>query len=522
MAIGIGAAVVAAGTFAITKATTGGSSDADTTTPSSANGASGAGGTGASPVSTTPAGSSEELATRVQPATIRIVAHGSYADLGQDVTEGTWSGSGFFIDPSGLAVTNNHVVTGASTLDVYVDGANEPVNAEVLGVSECADLAVIQVDGSSFTALALQTAKQPVGADVWSAGFPLGDPEFSWHHGNISKADAGGDTSWASVSHVIEHDALINPGNSGGPLVNARGEVVGVNYAGNDQTRQSFAIGMDEAQGIIDQLKAGNDVATTGLAGQAYVSDDGTVSGVWVQSVKSGSAADKAGIKAGDLITSMENITVVSDGTMKDYCKIVREHDPQDQLALRVVRPSTEQVLEGRLNGDPLKATEEAAPTTEAPAPATSGGDQGGYATFSDTTGTLSFEAPGAWQYNGNSTSDGLPALSAAPDLQAWNDTWNSTGVAVLVLSDQSADPTGLLGDASEHCQTKDDPQDFENHGYTGKSQQWYQCDGEASFWNAIVQAPGGGPWIDVQVIFTTDADQALVNHVIDTFAHAP
>ena len=63
---------------------------------------------------------------------------------------------GFFIDSSGIAVTNNHVVTGASTLDVYVNGSDKPVNARVLGVSECADLAVIKVDGAGFTALPLQ------------------------------------------------------------------------------------------------------------------------------------------------------------------------------------------------------------------------------------------------------------------------------------------------------------------------------------------------------------------------------
>jgi serine protease Do len=524
-------AVVAVGAFAITKAS-GGDSD-DSTPPTSAaattgstatvNGANGAGGTGASPASTAATGSSEALAKQVQPATIRIVAHGSYAELGEDVTEGMWSGSGFFIDASGIAVTNNHVVTGASTLDVYVDGAAKPVNARVLGVSECADLAVIKVDGANFTALPLQSAKAPVGADVWSAGFPLGDPEFSWHHGNVSKADASGDTDWASVSHVIEHDALINPGNSGGPLVNAAGEVVGVNYAGNDKTRQAFAIGIDEAEGILDELEAGTDVAATGLAGEAYVSDDGSLSGVWVQSVKSGSAADQAGIRAGDLITSVENITVVTDGTMKDYCKILREHDPSDQLAVRVIRPSTEEVLEGRLNGDPLKAINVEPPTTEAPPTPTTvagGGDQSGYAQFVDSSATLTFEAPGTWEYNGNPQSDGNPGLSAAPDLQAWTDTWSATGAAVFVLSDQTTDPTTLLGDASTNCKTKDDPKDFTNHGYSGKSQQWYQCDGQASFWNAIVQAPGG-QWIDIQVIFTTDAEQVAVNRVIDTFAYA-
>ena len=119
-----------------------------------------------------------------------------------------------------------------------------------------------------------------------------------------------------------------------------------------------------------------------------------------------------------------------------------------------------------------------------------------------------------------HSTKDGLAGLSAAPNLQAWIDTWSATGAAVFVLADQATDPTTLLGDASANCQSKDDPQDFTNHGYTGKSQQWYQCDGQDSFWNAIVQAPGGGPWLDVQVIFTSDADQEAVNHVIDTFTY--
>ena len=272
--------------FAVTKLTDDSSSSSSPTSSptssgdSSASGAKGARRDGDSPATSTAAGQEPRaLAKQVQPPRIRIVARGSYADLGQDVTEGTWSGSGFFIDPSGLAVTNNHVVTGASTLDVFVNGATEPVNARVLGVSECADLAVIKVDGSGFDALKLQTAKPAVGTDVWSAGFPLGDTEFTWHHGNVSKADASGDTDWASVSHVIEHDAVINPGSSGGPLVNTQGEVVGVNYAGNDKTRQAFAIGMDEAQGIIEQLEAGTDVASTGLAGQAYVSDDGSISG---------------------------------------------------------------------------------------------------------------------------------------------------------------------------------------------------------------------------------------------------
>ena len=109
----------------------------------------------------------------------------------------------------------------------------------------------------------------------------------------------------------------------------------------------------------------------------------------------------------------------------------------------------------------------------------------------------------------------------SAPDLQAWVDTWTATGAAVLVLNDQATDPTTLLGDASAHCKTKDAPKDFTNHGYTGTAQQWYECDGQASFWNAIVHGPNGGPWINVQVIIASDADLAAVSKVVDTFAYA-
>src|SRR5215213_1423175 len=96
----------------------------------------GAGGDGAGDV----VSSREEI----ESATVQVTAEGSFKDpeTGQQVSGG-WGGSGFIIDPSGIAVTNNHVVTGAALLQVYVAGEEDPLNAKVLGVSECADLAVI-------------------------------------------------------------------------------------------------------------------------------------------------------------------------------------------------------------------------------------------------------------------------------------------------------------------------------------------------------------------------------------------
>ena len=137
-------------------------------------------------------------------------------------------GSGVIIDDSGVAVTNNHVVTGAAILRVFVGGESQPRNARIVGVSECSDLAVIDIEGDGYPYLEWFDGQIYAGLDVFAAGFPLGDPEFTLTKGIVSKARTRGETNWASV---IEHDANINPGNSGGPLVTTDGKVIGINYA---------------------------------------------------------------------------------------------------------------------------------------------------------------------------------------------------------------------------------------------------------------------------------------------------
>jgi len=173
----------------------------------------------------------------VQDATIQIVAEGTFIDpqLGT-LYNSAGSGSGFFIDPSGIAVTNNHVVTGAALLQVWVAGEEKPRNARILGVSECWDLAVIDVEGEGYPYLEWYTGEIKPGMEVYTAGFPLGDPEYTLTNGIISKANANGETSWASVDAVIEHNARIRGGNSGGPLVTSDGKVVGINFAGIEST----------------------------------------------------------------------------------------------------------------------------------------------------------------------------------------------------------------------------------------------------------------------------------------------
>lgn len=289
-----------------------------------------------------------------QQAVVQIEAVGSFSDpteAGPRVHAG--SGSGFIIDPSGLAVTNNHVVTGGALFQVYVAGQTKALNARVLGVSECADLAVIDIEGEGFPYLHWYDGAVTVGLDVYAAGYPLGDPEYTLTRGIISKAQANGQTAWSSLDNVLQHDADINPGNSGGPLLNSAGQVVGINYAVNAEFRQSFAIGRAEAMPIIEQLRQGQDIDALGINGEAF-SDGADFHGIWIYSVQSGSPADRAGIQGGDFMLTLENIGMASDGTMQAYCEVVRSHNADDTLNFELFRPATSELCTGQLNGRAL------------------------------------------------------------------------------------------------------------------------------------------------------------------------
>lgn len=294
-----------------------------------------------------------------QDAIIQIESVGSFIDpqVGQ-IFNGAGRGSGFIFDPSGLAVTNNHVVTGSALLKVWVGGdQSKTLNARVLGVSECSDLAVIDIEGDGYPYLDWYNGPITVGKEIYVAGFPLGDPEYSLTKGIISKAKADGETSWASVDSVISYDATTNPGNSGGPVLTEDAQVVGIHYAGNGDTRQAFGISETIAKTVVDKLKNGENLDWIGVNGSAVANEDGSLTGIWVSSVQSGSPADKAGLKGGDIITKVENLVMATDGTMADYCDILRSHKSSDTLNLEVLRFGTGELLEGQLNGRDLAVT---------------------------------------------------------------------------------------------------------------------------------------------------------------------
>jgi len=450
------------------------------------------------------AGSGSSLVTTltdVKSAVIQIEAQGTFVDPEFGEYSGAGRGTGFIIDPSGLAVTNNHVVTGAALLKVWIGGdRGKSYNAQIIAVSECSDLALIDIEGGNFPYLDWYSGPIQVGLEIYAAGFPLGDPEYTLTKGIVSKEKADGESSWASVNHVIEHDATINPGNSGGPLVSADGQVVGVNYATYAEANQYFAIGQDAAIPVIEQFINGENVDTVGINGIAVQSDDGTFAGIWVSSIKSGSAADEAGLEAGDLITSLESLPLAADGTMSTYCDIIRTQGDENTLAVEVLRFPTQELLEGQINGRALSVVG-SGPMVNDPPPEsniTTGdtpqtGDGSGYMEIYDYSDALvisvpetwndmeSFDWEDTWELGNGTLFDFFAAdLVAAPSLDDFYD-WTGPGVD-FSASRQWGNIGGYLQllDGTEHWYSddcvKDERDEYEDEAYEG-AYDWWICD---------------------------------------------
>ncbi|MCK4832416.1 MAG: serine protease [Anaerolineales bacterium] len=487
------------------------------------------------PESTTPASNAVSSLEDVRRAVVQIEAQGSFVDpqVGLQLNV-AGSGSGFIIDESGIAVTNNHVVTGAALLRVWVGGESQPRNARVLGVSECSDLAVIDIDGEGYPYLEWHDGPISTGLDVYAAGFPLGDPEFTLTRGIVSKERASGETNWASVDAVVEHDATINPGNSGGPLVTADGKLVGVNYSGAFSVNQYFAIARDEAIKIIDQLQAGQDVTSIGVNGEAVA--DGSISGIWVSSVKSGSPADRAGVQGGDIITMIEGLVLATDGTMSDYCDILRTHGSDSTLRLEVLRYATEEVLEGQLNGRELEQVFSFAQEIEEQVGADLGEDFTGGAGYDeymevwDDTDTLVMEIPVEWSRD----FDGRPYLAddgslyaadvqASTDLDAFWDTYSTPGVRflasnLLALDYNEGSLLDEFGGGYGAC-VYDGRFEYDDGLYTGLYDLYADCDEVGSVIVELAAVPDHrGFIILIQIQAITDADLEALDRILATF----
>ncbi len=462
-------------------------------------------------------------------STVKIEAEGSYVAVG-DVTalSGQWNGTGFIINDEGYVVTNNHVVAGAAFLRVTGAGIDGSVNARVLGVSECSDLAVIDLDGSGYSPLEFRTDPVNPGLSIFAAGYPGGGGgedtiaarDYTVTGGIVSNTTADGRTPWASVDTVVEHDARIRGGNSGGPLVDEQARVVGINYAGAAEDF-NYAIGAQEALPLIEQLQSGN-VESFGINGEAYV--DPEISGVWVQAVESGSPADRAGMEAGDFIVSMEGVPVGEDGTLASYCDVVRSHAATDVIDIEVVRLGTGEVLEGQLNGAPLAAAfsfanEVAEDTGGSVDPAN---DYSAYEFISDESDVVGVEVPVEWSDRDGAFNDDFGAsIWASTNLAAFAESWDVPGIIVEVNYDLGpGDHNAVLDLWTPNCDP-DGRQPFETSdgAFAGVWEFWTNCGGgDTELLTLAASPPDGGLVVRMWVQAVDQRDIAAADQALKTF----
>ena len=296
------------------------------------------------------ADSVEAVAKSVLPSVVKINVKGQ---------QGEGSGSGIIISSDGEILTNNHVV------EVAAQGGEISVNfndgsakkATVVGTDPLTDLAVIKAeDVSGLQPASIGRSTQvDVGENVVAIGSPFG-LEATVTSGIVSALNrpvsvgsstaeqSGQDTTYPA----IQTDAAINPGNSGGPLVNLRGDVVGINSSirtassGLDSSSGGsiglgFAIPIDQVWPVVQQLRKDETPthARLGVSVSDASSNNGLLTGAGIESVNDGSAAEEAGLKSGDVVTKVDNEIITGSDSL---VATIRGHRPGDKVSLTVVR----------------------------------------------------------------------------------------------------------------------------------------------------------------------------------------
>ncbi len=299
-------------------------------------------------------GDIRSILSAARPAVVRI-------DVGNNgQTQAT--GTGFIVDSSGVIVTNNHVVEGFNTVTVHT-AAGDEMQGKVVGADATLDLAVVKVDKTGLPTLQLGDSDTlQVGDGVVAIGNALGLSEGSGATvttGIISGLDRVVEVGNETLFNAIQTDAAINPGNSGGPLVDMNGRVIGINTAiasPDTSNNVGFAISISSAKPVIDALREGKKptIAFLGVTSEpltpATAKQLGVTQGAVVADVASGSGADKAGIKKGDVIVEIDGTKVSS---IEGVAGEVRKHNPGDQIDVVIVRDGQKQTVKVTLSDRP-------------------------------------------------------------------------------------------------------------------------------------------------------------------------
>lgn len=292
-----------------------------------------------------------QIASQTDPGLVDI-----YTTLGYQQAQA--AGTGMVLTSSGEVLTNNHVINGATSITARDIGNGRTYQAKVVGYDHSHDVAVIQLQGASGlqTVTLGDSGSTSPGQKVVALGNALGKggtPAVATGHiaslgASITASDEGAGTS-EQLTGLIHHNAGIQPGDSGGPLVNTAGQVIGINTAASQGTHfqgqqtQAFAIPINQAKSIADQIEAGTSSTTvhigpTGLLGVQIMSADSAAAngiqagaGATVAGVVSGTPAAGAGLTQGDVIVSVDGQSVSSPEQLQSA---LGQHHPGDSVTI--------------------------------------------------------------------------------------------------------------------------------------------------------------------------------------------
>ncbi len=312
-------------------------------------------------------GSIASIANAVSKSVVSIVTSTDQKSFfSNETTSQTAAGTGFILSSDGYIATNKHVVSGASKIGVILDDGTAYEDVELVGTDPLNDFAIIKINNvNNLSPVKLGDSKTTsAGQQVVAIGNALGAYQNSVTSGIISgkgrslTATDSGRTQYETLSDMIQTDAAINGGNSGGPLVNAAGEVIGINTAYASQGNNvGFAIPISSVKGIIKNVLSGKGFERA-VIGVRYINLTPTIAkeknlsvtrGALIASSKnnkaiiSGSAGDKAGLKENDIITAVNGTEIGNSGSLSS---LIGEYSVGDTVKITVVRGGKTETLE--------------------------------------------------------------------------------------------------------------------------------------------------------------------------------
>lgn len=317
-------------------------------------------------------GSIASIANAVSKSVVSIVTSTDQKSFFSNETSSqTAAGTGFILSADGYIATNKHVVSGATKIGVVLDDGTAYEDVELVGTDPLNDFAIIKIKNvKDLTPVKLGDSKTTsAGQQVVAIGNALGAYQNSVTSGIISgkgrslTATDSSRTQYETLSDMIQTDAAINGGNSGGPLVNAAGEVIGINTAYASQGNNvGFAIPVSSVKGIIKSVLS-NKGFERAVIGVRYVNLTPAIAkeknlsatrGALIASSKNsqavipGSAGEKAGLKENDIITAVNGVEIGKSGSLSS---LIGEYSVGDTVKITVVRNNKTETLELTLSG---------------------------------------------------------------------------------------------------------------------------------------------------------------------------